>query len=176
MQVSRLLAIVFFLGSTSLAAPLASPDALAAPKPNPAVYNPWEHIRKGGKLTAGNKPKREIRSPSIGNLLPDILRPTAGQELEDRRRSRYAKREDPPAVTAPAPAPVADEVATKGAKGVATAKGAKLSGIKFGGVKTPDLPGKVKRYHGQPGEKRDRRFNPGSFPPRKSISNAPGRV
>ncbi|KAF3102798.1 hypothetical protein TWF569_011758 [Orbilia oligospora] len=184
MQISRIIAVVLFMGSTTLAAPVAEPN------PNPAVYNPWEHIRAGTKPVASSK-KRQINYPKGTNLLPDIIRPTAAQEREDRRR---VKREDPPAV-APAPAPVvappvaapaepvAEEVSAK--KTAATfkaaaktappgAKGVKPGALKLGGVTKPDLPGRVRRRNGE--EKRDRRFKPGSFPPRKNINATPDRI
>ncbi|KAF3312052.1 hypothetical protein TWF173_007545 [Orbilia oligospora] len=184
MQISRIIAVVLFMGSTTLAAPVAEPN------PNPAVYNPWEHIRAGTKPVASSR-KRQINYPKGTNLLPDIMRPTAGQEREDRRR---VKREDPPAV-APAPAPVAAPPVAAPAEPVAEevsakktassfkaaaktappgAKGIKPSALKLGGVAKPDLPGRFRRRNGE--EKRDRRFNPESFPSRKSIKAAPSRV
>ncbi|KAK6521472.1 hypothetical protein TWF506_001685 [Arthrobotrys conoides] len=178
MQVSSLLAVVLFLGSTTLAAPVANPD------PNPAVYNPWEHIRAGTKPIASSR-KRQIDIPKSGNLLPDILRPTAAEEREDLRR---VKREDTPTV-APVPvaapeaappvaasaAPVAETASFRSAKVAPTgAKGVKPGGLKLGGVARPDLPGRVKRRNVE--EKRDRRFNPGSFPPRKNINASPSRT
>ncbi|KAF3163314.1 hypothetical protein TWF788_001599 [Orbilia oligospora] len=171
------------MGSTTLAAPVADPN------PNPAVYNPWEHIRSGIKPVASSR-KRQINYPKGTNLLPDIMRPTAAQEREDRRR---VKREDPAVAPAPAPVaappvaapaePVAEEVSAK--KTVATfkaaaktappgAKGVKPGALKLGGVAKPDLPGRVRRRNGE--EKRDRRFNPESFPSRKHIKIAPNRI
>ncbi|KAK6507041.1 hypothetical protein TWF481_005494 [Arthrobotrys musiformis] len=202
MQVSRLLAVVFFLASTTVAAPVAN----AAANPDP-FFSPWS-----GKDIARNhdgKDKRELKLPKDGNLLPDVRRPTAGQEMEDLK-----KRADPPAAApdvvtpppaaaaaaAPAPAPPppppapiapAPKVGTAAKEPSESKKMARPSGFKLGGVAVPNHGGVRRRdghedgndnekrnnhEEGNDNEKRDRRFNPESFPSRKAIHGFSGRA